>query len=85
MDKEIESLDPKLKARLIRIVELIGSMGPAGVGATNVEHHREKLWDMRMKGPSGISRVDLIYSTRSQSGYRSLRRKEITIGAEGSS
>lgn len=61
VDEELESLEPSLKARFLHICGLLETFGPAAVGAPHVKHLVEKLWEIRMKGRSGIARA--IYLT----------------------
>ena len=61
VDEELESLEPTLKARFLHICELLEMFGPSEVGAPHVRHLIEKLWEIRMKGKSGIARA--IYLT----------------------
>ena len=61
VDAELELLDPSLKARFLHICELLESFGPREVGLPHVRFLVEKLWEIRMKGRSGIARA--IYVT----------------------
>lgn len=61
VDRELDALEPTLKARFLHIAELLETFGPDQVGAPHVKHLVEKLWEIRMKGRSGIARA--IYVT----------------------
>ena len=61
VDAELESLDPSLKARFLHICELLETFGPGDVGLPHVRFLVGKLWEIRMKGESGIARA--IYVT----------------------
>ena len=61
VDRELEALEPSLKARFLHISELLETFGPERVGAPHVKHLVDKLWEIRMKGKSGIARA--IYVT----------------------
>jgi phage-related protein len=61
VDEELESLDPSLKARFLHICELLEAFGPSNVGLPHVRFLVERLWEIRMKGKSGIARA--IYVT----------------------
>jgi hypothetical protein len=51
------------RARLARIVLLIEQKGLERVGEPHVKHIEGRLWEMRMKGKSGLSRAKLIKTT----------------------
>jgi phage-related protein len=61
VDAELEMLEPSLKARFLHICELLETFGPSEVGLPHVRFLVEKLWEIRMKGKSGIARA--IYMT----------------------
>jgi phage-related protein len=46
-----------MRARLARIALLIEEKGLERVGGPHVKHIEGRLWEMRMKGKSGISRA----------------------------
>jgi phage-related protein len=46
-----------MRARLARIAFLIEQKGLERVGEPHVKHIEGRLWEMRMKGRSGISRA----------------------------
>lgn len=57
VDHELESLPTDLRARFSRICQLIANVGLDRVGAPYVKHVTGPLWEMRMRGRSGISRA----------------------------
>jgi phage-related protein len=57
VDAEVEALPADMRARLARIANLIAEMGLEHVGEPHVKHIEAGLWEMRLKGPSGISRA----------------------------
>lgn len=57
VDKELESLPADMRARFVRISELIAAVGLERVGAPHLRHLTGPLWEMRMKGRDGISRA----------------------------
>ena len=61
VDEELASLEPSLKARFLHICELLETFGPRDVGLPHVRFLVDKLWEIRMKGKSGIARA--IYVT----------------------
>ena len=57
VDAEVEALPADMRARLARIANLIEEMGLERVGEPHVKHVEGRLWEMRLKGRSGISRA----------------------------
>ncbi len=56
-EPEIEALPSDMRARFLRIAELLEAFGPASVGMPHVRPLGDKLWEMRMSGRDGISRA----------------------------
>ena len=57
--KELNSLPKDLKAKFLHISEMLEEFGPQNVRKPFVKSivlRKEKLWEMRMKGISGIAR-----------------------------
>jgi phage-related protein len=54
---EVEALPEDMRARLARIAKLIEEKGLEHVGEPHVKHVQARLWEMRLKGHSGISRA----------------------------
>jgi len=46
-----------MRARLVRISELIESVGLPNVKEPHVRHVRGPLWEIRLKGKAGIARA----------------------------
>ena len=63
VDAEIESLPVSLRARLVRLLELIEDVGLEELRAPHVRHLEGKLWELRVKAQGGIARG--IYVTAS--------------------
>ncbi len=57
VEAEVEVLPADMRARLARIAMLIEEKGLEHVGEPHVKHIEGRLWEMRMKGKSGISRA----------------------------
>ncbi len=57
VNEELEALPDDMKARLVRISELIEEVGLPQVGKPYVLHLEGKLWEIRIKGRDGISRA----------------------------
>jgi phage-related protein len=57
VDKELEALPADMRARFIRISELVVAVGLERVGMPHVKHLVGPLWEMRLKGNDGISRA----------------------------
>ncbi len=65
VDAELSALPADMRARLVRISELIEKLGLDRVGEPHVRHVEGPLWEMRLKGRAGISRA--LYVTASGS------------------
>jgi phage-related protein len=61
VDKEIRDLPADLRARLSHAAALIGTVGLERLPPDYVKHLEGKLWELRLKGRSGIARA--IYVT----------------------
>jgi phage-related protein len=57
VDAELDKLPADMRARLIRISELIESVGLPNVKEPHVRHIRGPLWEIRLKGKAGIARA----------------------------
>lgn len=57
VDQELEALPADMRARFIRVVELIETFGLEKVGHPHVKHLEGALWEMRLSGKSGIARA----------------------------
>jgi phage-related protein len=57
VDAEVDSLPEDMRARLARIAYLIEEKGLERVGEPHVKHIEGRVWEMRLKGRSGISRA----------------------------
>lgn len=57
VDKELEALPADMRARFVRISEMIAAVGLERVGAPHIKHLTGPIWEMRMKGKDGISRA----------------------------
>ena len=49
-------LPPEMKARLLRLDELLGEHGLPNVGMPYIRHVQDKLWEIRLKGKDKIGR-----------------------------
>jgi phage-related protein len=63
VDDEIVALPVDMRARLVRLTELIEQAGLDALPRDSVKHLEDKLWELRIRGPDGISRA--IYVTAS--------------------
>jgi phage-related protein len=57
VDAELAELPADMRARLVRISELIGQVGLPNVREPHVRHVRGQLWEIRLKGKAGIARA----------------------------
>lgn len=60
---ELEALPPEMRARFVRIAELIEQHGLEKLREPLVKHLDKELWEIRISGRDGISRA--IYVTAS--------------------
>jgi phage-related protein len=56
VDAEIEALPPGLQARLIRLMEMVETVGLDQLREPHVKHLEGKLWELRAKSSEGIAR-----------------------------
>lgn len=56
VDAEIEGLPAGLQARLIRLMEMVESVGLEQLHEPHVKHLEGKLWELRAKSMEGIAR-----------------------------
>jgi len=73
---EMEALNEDLRARFVRISNLLIQFGPHQVREPYVRHLRGKLWEMRMKGKDGIGRAIYIRGLRTSPGRSACLREE---------
>ena len=57
VDAELEALSADLRARFVRIAQLVESVGLPYVGEPHVKHISGAIWEIRLKGKSGIARA----------------------------
>src|SRR4051794_4392224 len=76
VDAELAELPADMRARLVRISELIESLGLTNVKEPHIRHVRGQLWEIRLKGKAGIARA--LYVTAKEQGVvivRAFRKK----------
>jgi phage-related protein len=56
VDAEIDALPPALQARLVRLMEMVETLGLERVHEPHVKHVEGKLWELRAKAAEGIAR-----------------------------
>ncbi len=56
VDAEIESLPVALRARLLRLLETVETVGLDALRAPHVRHLDGKLWELRVRAEGGIAR-----------------------------
>lgn len=61
VDAELGELPADMKARFVRIGELIEAVGLPNVREPHVKHLRGPIWEIRLKGRDGIARA--LYAT----------------------
>ncbi len=57
VDEELEALPPDLRARFVRVAQLVEAVGLPNVGEPHVKHVGGAIWEIRLKGRSGIARA----------------------------
>jgi phage-related protein len=65
VDAELAALPVEMRAKFVRVAELIEAMGLTSVKEPHVRHIRGSLWEMRLKSQVGIARA-LYVTARSQ-------------------
>jgi phage-related protein len=63
VDAEIEVLPPSLRARLLRLMEMVEAIGLDQMREPHVKHLDGKLWELRAKAPDGIARGIYVTAT----------------------
>jgi phage-related protein len=63
VDAEIAALPKDLRARLVRVANLIEAMGLEHLPHDTVKHLEGKLWEIRVKGRCGIARAIYVTAT----------------------
>ncbi len=63
VDSEIAALPADMRARFVRLTELIEQVGFEALPRDSVKHLEDRLWELRITGRDGISRT--IYVTAS--------------------
>ena len=57
VDAELSALPPDMRARYVRIAELIEAVGLPNMREPHVKHVRGPIWEIRLKGKAGIARA----------------------------
>jgi phage-related protein len=63
VDQEIAALPADMRARVVRLSEIIEQIGFQGLPRDSVKHLEEKLWELRVTGRGGISRAIYVTAT----------------------
>ncbi len=64
VDEELAALPADMRARFVRIAQLIETVGLENIREPHIKHIEGKLWELRVKGKDGISRA--LYITAHQ-------------------
>jgi phage-related protein len=56
VDAELDGLPPSLRARLLRLMEMVENIGLDRMREPHVRHLEGKLWELRAKAAEGIAR-----------------------------
>lgn len=65
VDEELEALPADLRARFMRVAQLFETVGLPNVGEPHVKRIGGAIWEIRLKGKSGIARA-LYVTVKSQ-------------------
>ncbi len=65
VDAELADLPADMRARFVRVAELIVAVGLPNVREPHVKHIRGPIWEIRLKGKAGIARA-LYVTARAQ-------------------
>lgn len=57
VDAELEALPSTIRARIVRIAEMIEALGLQALREPHVKHLDGKLWEIRAKAKEGIGRA----------------------------
>ena len=57
VDQELEALPADLRARFVRVTQLIEDLGLPNVRRPHVGHVKESIWEIRVKSGTGIARA----------------------------
>lgn len=63
VDEEVAALPADMRARLVRLTELIEQIGFEALPRDSVKHLKDGLWELRMTGRDGISRAIYVTAT----------------------
>lgn len=63
VEAEIEALPVDMRARLVRLSEIIEQRGLEALPRDTDDHLEDKLWELRIRGKSGISRAISVTAT----------------------
>lgn len=63
VDAELHALPTDMRARLVRISELIATVGLPNVKEPHVRRVRGQIWEIRLKGKAGIARALYVTAT----------------------
>lgn len=56
VDAELDALPVSLRARMLRLMEMVEAIGPENMREPHVRHVEGKLWELRAKAAEGIAR-----------------------------
>ena len=63
LDKEIAALPADMRARLVRLSNVIEQHGFEALPRDSVRHLEDRLWELRLTGRDGISRAIYVTAT----------------------
>ena len=57
VNAELEALPEDMRARFVRIAELIAAVGLHNVREPHLKHLQDAIWEIRLRGKTGIARA----------------------------
>ncbi len=75
VDRELDTLPPDMRARFVRIADLIKAVGLERVGAPHIKHLSGPLWEMRIEG-QGWDFAGALRDGKGEAGRRSAGLRE---------
>ena len=63
VDAEIEALSADMRAKLLRLSEMIDRHGLQALPRNAVDHLEDKLWELRVRSRTGIARAIYVTAT----------------------
>lgn len=63
VDAELAALPADMRARFVRLADMIAELGFEALPHSTVKHLEDRLWELRVTGRDGISRIIYVTAT----------------------